>query len=418
MTAADRFVSSSAPSHQILTGTLISDGVVTEDGLLAIEGDRIAFAGPARDFDPEAFEGFGSAVRLGVPSGSYLLPGLVDVHCHGGNGGDFPGGDESSARKAADFLHRSGTTSFLASMVTASREDLLRGIGLFVKLADEGLVAGIHLEGPFLSHARCGAQNPDFLLEPDLDLMNELVAAAAGKLATMTYAPELPGASALVDLMTSHGVTPSLGHTDCDDATAAASLAAAREGLESAGFDGVSSLPTVTHLFNGMPPMHHRAPGPVAACLRTAQEGKAVVELIADDTHLDPSTVATVFQLVGANNIVLVTDSMAAAGLSDGNYMLGPSPVTVSNGVATLDATGSIAGGTATLLEVVRKTVAAGVALPDAICSATAVPAAVLGLSDEVGGLRRGLRADVVITDQELGLTSVMRNGEWLHQAQ
>ncbi|MFK0005770.1 N-acetylglucosamine-6-phosphate deacetylase [Paenarthrobacter sp. NPDC090520] len=414
MTAADSSVRSSAPSHQILVGTLVTDGTVVEDGLLAIEGDRIAYAGQASAFVPEDFPGFQSAIRHGVPAGHYILPGLVDVHCHGGKGGDFPGGEESSARKAVDFLHRSGTTTLLASMVTAPREDLLRGIELYVKLADEGLVAGIHLEGPFLSHARCGAQNPDYLLEPDLDLMDELVAAAEGKLATMTYAPELPGAAVLVDLMTSHGVTPSLGHTDCDDATAAASLAAAREGLESAGFDGVSSLPTVTHLFNGMPPLHHRAPGPVAACLRTAQAGKAVVELIADDTHLDPSTVATVFQLVGANNIVLVTDSMAAAGLSDGHYMLGPSPVTVSKGVATLDATGSIAGGTATLLDVVRKTVSAGVDLPDAICSATAVPAGVLGLSDEVGGLRRGLRADVVTADQELGLTGVMRNGEWL----
>lgn len=415
MTAADRYSGPSAPSHQIIKGTLVSDGQVVEDGLLALEGDRIAYAGPAQGFDTDAHEGFGGAVRLGVPSGSFLLPGLVDVHCHGGNGGDFPGGDEDSARKAADFLHRSGTTTFLASMVTAPREDLLRGIKTFVKLVDEGLVAGIHLEGPFLSHARCGAQNPAYLLEPDLDLMAELVGAADGKLTTMTYAPELPGAGALVDLMTSHGVTPSLGHTDCDDATAAMSLAAARDGLELAGFDGVSSLPTVTHLFNGMPPLHHRAPGPVAACLRMAQEGKAVVELIADGTHLDPSTVATVFQLVGAANILLVTDSMAAAGLSDGSYMLGPSPVTVRDGVATLDATGSIAGGTATLLDVVRKTVDAGVSLTDAVHSATAVPAAVLGLSDEIGGLRRGLRADVIVTDQDLELTGVLRNGQWLH---
>lgn len=400
-----------------MTGTLVSDGVIVKDGLVAVDGDRIAFAGPAEDFDAADFEGFSDLAEeawLNLPQDRFILPGLVDVHCHGGNGGDFPGGEESSARTAADFLHRSGTTTFLASMVTASREDLLHGIELYVKLANEGLVAGIHLEGPFLSHARCGAQNPAFLLEPDLDFMNELVEAAAGKLATMTYAPELPGAAALVDLMTSHGVTPSLGHTDCDDATAAASLAAAREGLESAGFDGVSTLPTVTHLFNGMPPMHHRSPGPVAACLRTAQQGKAIVELIADGTHLDPSTVATVFQLVGAANILLVTDSMAAAGLSDGNYMLGPSPVTVTDGVATLDATGSIAGGTATMLEVVRRTVAAGVDMTDAVLSATAVPAGVLGLADEVGGLRRGLRADIVVADKDLGLAAVMRNGSWL----
>ena len=124
---------------------------------------------------------------------------------------------------------------------------------------------------------------------------------------------------------------------------------------------------------------------------------------MADNTHLDPETVKTVFELVGAANIVLVTDSMAAAGLADGQYMLGPSPVTVTNGVATLDATGSIAGGTATLLDVVRRTTAAGVQFTDALTSATAVPAAVLGLTDEVGSLRRGLRADVLIVDAGAG---------------
>ncbi|WP_115789325.1 N-acetylglucosamine-6-phosphate deacetylase [Arthrobacter silvisoli] len=401
-------------SRHLISGTIVSDGVVIEDGLVAVDGDRIAFAGPRGDFDEHAFDGFAGLPHAPLPADRFLLPGFVDVHCHGGNGGDFPGGDEESARKAIDFLHRSGTTTLLASMVTASREDLLRGIGLYVRLAEEGLLAGIHLEGPFLSHARCGAQNPDYLLKPDLGLLAELIDAAAGKLATMTYAPELPGAAGLVDLMTSHGVTPSLGHTDCDDATASASLAAAREGLASAGFDGVSSLPTVTHLFNGMPPLHHRSPGPVAACLRAAQAGKAVVELIADGTHLAPATVATVFQLVGAANIALVTDSMAAAGLSDGNYMLGPSPVTVSGGVATLDANGSIAGGTATMLDVVRRTVASGVGLADAVFSATAVPAAVLGLSDEVGGLRRGLRADLVVVGKDLDLAAVLRQGNWL----
>ena len=138
------------------------------------------------------------------------------------------------------------------------------------------------------------------------------------------------------------------------------------------------------------------------------------MELIADGTHLDAATVATVFQLVGAPNILLVTDSMAAAGLSDGHYMLGPSPVTVSGGVATLDAKGSIAGGTATMLDVVRRTVAAGVGLADAVYSATAVPAAVLGLSDEVGGIRRGLRADLVIVDGGLEPAAVLRQGSWL----
>ncbi|MDJ0357195.1 amidohydrolase family protein [Paenarthrobacter sp. PH39-S1] len=431
--------------RKLLAGTLVTDGTITDDGVLAIEGDRIIYAGPASGYDSSVFdgagfdragfdgagfdcagfdgadttaagspEGSGGIERLELPGGSLILPGLIDVHNHGGNGGDFPGAEEASARKAVDFLHRSGTTTLLASMVTASREDLLRGIGVYLDMTLEGLLAGIHLEGPFLSHARCGAQDPQWLREPDLELMAELIDAGQGEIVTMTYAPELPGAAALVDLLTVHGITPSLGHTDCDTATAAASLAQARDGLSSTGFDGTSGRPTVTHLFNGMPPMHHRSPGPVAACLTAAKSGYAAVELVADGTHLDPQTVRMVFELVGAANVLLVTDSMAAAGLSDGRYMLGPSPVTVTGGVATLDATGSIAGGTATLLDVLRRTIAAGIPLQDAVLSATAVPAGVLGLSDEVGGLRRGLRADAIVVDADLRLSAVLRQGAWL----
>ncbi|MEO6531649.1 MAG: amidohydrolase family protein [Specibacter sp.] len=407
----------SASTKYLIHGAVVTDHGVIEAGLLAIEGDRIVYAGRADHFDEPDFsqDSIVAANVISLPAGQRIIPGLIDIHNHGGNGGDFPSGDEASARTAIEFLHRSGTTTLLASMVTASPEDLIKGIGIYADMTDEGLLAGIHLEGPFLSHARCGAQNPAFLLEPDLEVMSALIEAGRGTIITMTYAPELAGAPELVDLMTSHGITPSLGHTDCDTVTAAESLEQAREGLESTGFDGVSGRPTVTHLFNGMPPMHHRAPGPVAACLRVAKAGNAAVELVADNTHLDPETVKTVFELVGAANIVLVTDSMAAAGLADGQYMLGPSPVTVTNGVATLDSTGSIAGGTATLLDVLRRTTGAGVKFTDALKSATVVPAAVLGLTDEVGSLRRGLRADLLIVDAGLALQRVMRAGQWLN---
>jgi N-acetylglucosamine-6-phosphate deacetylase len=407
----------SGPS--ILSGTIVSDGRVLESALLAVADGRILYAGPADRFDAARFAGslgrsLGDLQRHELPEGWVILPGLVDVHCHGAYGGQFSGGDEASARRAVDFLRRSGTTTVLASLVTAPPAELLQGISTCVRLAGEGLVAGIHLEGPFLSPSRCGAQNPEFLLDPDPGLFAEFVAASDGRLVTMTYAPELPGAAGLVDLMAFHGVTPSLGHTDCDAGTAAASLSAALQGLASAGFDGASALPTVTHLFNAMPPLHHRSPGPVAACLAAAKEGKAVLELIADGTHLDPATVALVFQLVGAANVMLVTDSMAAAGLADGRYVLGSSAVTVTGGVATLDATGSLAGGTATLLDVVRRTAAAGVPLADAVHSATAVPAAVLRLAGEVGGLRPGLRADAVVLNDNLELQGVMYRGTWL----
>ncbi|PYI68702.1 N-acetylglucosamine-6-phosphate deacetylase [Arthrobacter livingstonensis] len=405
------------PAKTLILGPIVTDHGLVEDGLLAVEGDRIVYSGRADHFDEPGFTSadLDPANLITLPAGHRVIPGLVDIHNHGGNGGDFPSGDEASARTAVEFLHRAGTTTLLASMVTASAEDLLKGIGVYAKMTGEGLLAGIHLEGPFLSHARCGAQNPAFLLDPDLVLAAALIEAGQGAIATMTYAPELPGAAELVDLLTAHGVTPSVGHTDCDSATAAESLAQARDGLDSTGFDGVSGRPTVTHLFNGMPPMHHRSPGPVAACLRAAKAGHAAVELVADNTHLDPETVKTVFSLVGAANIALVTDSMAAAGLADGQYMLGPSPVTVAGGVATLDATGSIAGGTATLLDVVRRTVGAGVKFTDALLSATVVPAEVLGLTDELGSLRRGLRADALIVADGLELQRVMRAGEWLN---
>lgn len=396
---------------RVLYGTIVSDGVRTPDAVLAVAGGRVAYAGPAGSFRSGSFSG---AEVWKLPPGSLILPGLVDLHCHGGFGGDFPSADEAPSRRAIGLLHRSGTTTLLASLVTASREELLRGVRVHAALSAEGLLAGVHLEGPFLSRSRCGAQNPAFLREPDPGLLADLLAAARGTLATMTYAPELPGAAALVGTLARHGVIPSLGHTDCDGATAASSLAAAREQLLAAGWNGGRARPTVTHLFNAMPPLHHRASGAVGACLRSAAAGAAVVELVADGSHLDPFMVSTVFQLVGAGNIALVTDSMAAAGLRDGQYRLGPSAVTVRAGVATLDATGALAGGTATLLSVVGRAVAAGVDLADAVHSATAVPAAVLGLAGEVGSLRRGLRADAVVVDAGLGLLKVLRNGQWL----
>ena len=391
----------------ILSGTVISDGAACPDAVVAVLGDRIVYAGPRSGFDASALP---DAEEMELPPGSILLPGLVDLHCHWAAGGDFPSGDDGGCRTAVDFLHRNGTTTLLASLVTAAPEDLLRGVRTLKLLAEEGLIAGIHAEGPFLSHARCGAQNPAFLRDPDPELLRLLLGEAGGWLKTMTYAPELPGADELVRLLIDNGVTPSLGHTDADAAVAAASLEAAAAGL--ALWEGRSARPTVTHLFNGMPPLHHRNPGPLAACLRLAGAGKAAVELVADGVHLAPETVETVFQLVGADNVVLVTDAMAAAGLPDGDYALGRSAVTVRSGMATLQGTDTLAGGTATLLDVVRRTIDAGVSPAEAVASATSVPARGLGLEAEIGSLRAGMRADVVVVDQEFELVGVMRGGE------
>ncbi|HEX9225715.1 MAG TPA: amidohydrolase family protein [Arthrobacter sp.] len=397
-----------APAY-VLRGALLSDGAYDADSVVAVRDGRIAYAGPGRGFDAAHFP---DAQEIPLPRGSSLLPGLVDLHCHGAAGGGFPTGDDQACREAVDFLHRHGTTTLLASLVTASGDELLRGLGVLKELAADGLIAGIHSEGPFLSQARCGAQNPAWLRDPDPGLLRQMLEAAGGTLKTMTYAPELPGAAGLVRMLTEHGVTPSLGHTDAEARLTAASLANAADLIGSAtGHFGRQARPTVTHLFNGMAPLHHRGPGAVAACLRLASAGSVVVELIGDGVHLDAETIRMVFELVGAGNIALVTDSMAATGLPDGDYVLGPSDVMVLDGVATLRSNGALAGGTATLLEVVRTTIAAGVRPADAVMAATLVPARVLGLETEIGSLRAGMRADITAVDQHFELAAVLRGG-------
>lgn len=397
----------------LLQGRIVSGSMDIADGLLAVDDGYVSYAGP--------LSGYRGSAPLPHPSERHLLlPGLVDVHCHGASGADFSAGSTTAGRSAARYLHRQGTTTLLASLVTAAPAELLHNVKAMRVLAEEGLIAGSHLEGPFLAPGQCGAHNPALLLAPDAALLAALLEAAGPSLASMTVAAELAGAAGLVDLLTAHGVLPSLGHTAADHRTAAAFLDRAATGMAGnqsrnhAGYFQRGQRPTVTHLFNAMPSLHHRSPGPVAACLAAARAGKAVVELVADGIHLDPGTVKLVFDLVGAENIALITDSMAATGLGDGTYRLGSQAVVVADGTARTEGTEAIAGGTATLLDVVRSTVAAGVPLQDAVASASAVPAAVLGLSEQAGDLRAGMPADVVLVDPDLNLEGVLRRGQWV----
>ncbi|MGP5701307.1 N-acetylglucosamine-6-phosphate deacetylase [Glutamicibacter arilaitensis] len=395
-----------------LYATLISDGLKVTDGVLAVDGDRIRFAGNRDDFNALA-DADQYPVREVAP-GSIIIPGLIDLHCHGALGADFSAPDHSSAAKAIVHLHRSGTTTLLASLVTAEPTAMIEAAELLAELAEAGQIAGIHAEGPFLSEARCGAQDRRYLQAPDPDFVSELVAASRGQLRTMTYAPELAGSEDLIEQLVSQGVVPSLGHTNASAQCAADSLRFAREQLRSAGVDGFTERPTVTHLFNGMPPLHHREPGPVAACLEEAVNRNAFVELIADGVHLSPDTVRLVYRLVGAENILLVSDSMAATGLADGQYTLGPQEVNVAMGQARLASDNSLAGGTCTLLEVLQRAVQAGVSPVQAVTSATAIPASLIGLADEVGSLHYGFSADALILDADLQLVQTIRKGEYL----
>lgn len=398
----------------VLRGRVVTPDGILDDGIVAVAGDRIAWVGRAdqqRSALDRPADGDGWPAPLAVAH--TVLPGLVDVHCHGAAGRSFPEGTVAAARAVARHHLEHGTTSVLASLVTAPAPDLISAVDALAGMCASGELAGIHLEGPFLSTVRCGAQDPAWLREPDLSLTAELLGAGRGHVATVTYAPELPRAAALVDALVAAGVVPSVGHTDADAATTSAFLRRAGSGL---GGRAVS----VTHLFNGMRPLHHRDPGPVAACLAAAARGEAMVELIADGVHLADQTTAAVFDLVGPGAVLLVTDAMAAAGMADGRYELGPARVVVVGGVARLAGAeppeaGSLAGGTARLVDVVRRCVThAGVDLVAAVTAASATPARLLGLDAEVGSLRAGMRADILCTDEDLRPSAVMRAGAWV----
>lgn len=395
-------------SRHAVAGALVLPEGVLADGVVVVDGERIGWVGPAADV-PAAYR---AVPTLQAPPGGHVLPGLVDLHCHGGGGASFPDAlDEDEALAAVREHRRHGTTTLVASLVTAAPDDLLRQVRLLARLADDGEIAGIHLEGPFLSVARCGAQDPRLIVPPDAGLTRALLEAGRGHVVTMTLAPEGPGAlddDGVAAVLARGGALPSWGHTDADPATAARALAVSRRLLGDP--DAGGRRPTVTHLFNGMRPWDHRAPGPAGEFLVAARRGRAVVELVGDGTHVDPAVVREVVELVGRDGVALVTDAMAAAGMPDGAYRLGPLQVVVADGVARLAEGGAIAGGTAHLLDVVRATVGGGVPLADAVHLASAVPAAVLGLTDR-GSLVAGTRADVVVTDAELRPVTVLRGG-------
>jgi N-acetylglucosamine-6-phosphate deacetylase len=383
----------------LVRGDLVASGRRLDDAVVLVEDERIAWVGPAGSWP-------GLPGDLPAPAPERLiLPGLVDVHCHGAAGHGFPEADTDGMRAAADHHLRHGTTTLVGSLVSAPADVLERRIGALLPLVRSGQLAGIHLEGPFLAAARCGAQDPRSIVPGDPRLLDELLDAGRGAVRSMTLAVETPRRDELLALLAAADVVPSYGHTD-------ASAAVTREAVAAVGGRRLSA----THLFNGMPPLQSRAPGPVGACLAAAARGEMVVELIGDGVHLADETVAMVFELLGPERIALVTDAMAAAGMPDGRYPLGPMTVDVVRGVARLASepgtTGAIAGGTARLLDVVRRAVQlAGVPLVDAVTAATATPARLLGLDADVGDVAPGRRADLLITDPGLRPAAVLRAG-------
>jgi N-acetylglucosamine-6-phosphate deacetylase len=329
--------------------------------------------------------------------GDIIVPGFVDLHCHGGGGHTFTQGDATSARAAAAFHLRHGTTTMLASLVSSPYELMRDATAAYLPLVADGTIAGVHFEGPYLSHTRCGAQNPAFLRDPALPELTALVQLGDGAVRMVTIAPELPGALAAITYLAGTGVVAALGHTD-------ATYEQTRAGIAAGATVG-------THLFNGMRPAHHREPGPIVALLDSPS---IVCELVADGVHLHDGMLRFAAHAAGPDRAVLVTDAMDAAGMPDGRYELGGQEVTVADRVARLARDGSIAGSTLTMDAAFRQAVGAGLDLATAATMAATTPARALGLADEVGALEAGLRADLVVLGPDLTVKRVMRAGAWI----
>ena len=388
----------------VLRGRLVLEDSVVEDGIIELDGSTITRVCPASDYDAD----------LPAAADSTFLPGLVDVHCHGGGGESFPNAQSEEAALVAVMEHRRhGTTSLVASCVTASAEVLRARAKTLAQLASDGELAGIHFEGPFVSHARCGAQDPTYIIDPDAELTRTLLEDCRGYALSMTLAPEKPGAygpGSVAEALIDGGALPSWGHTDSNSAMAREALEYSRE-----RFSQVSTTrgprATITHLFNGMRPLHHRDTGPIAEFLSDAARGGAVAELICDGIHVDPSLVRDVYELVGRDHVVFVTDAMAAAGMPDGEYTLGPQDVVVRDGIARRAQGAAIAGGTAHLIDCVRVAVSrGGIPLAAAVYMATVPRATILG-DDTIGRLAVGKKADVLEVDHALNVRRVWRRG-------
>ena len=334
---------------------------------------------------------------LGVfdAQGLTVLPGLVDIHTHGCIGSDACDADPEGYRKMALHYAREGVTSFLFTTMTLPVPELvriLRTIASYIGQQDAGAYAyGVNLEGPFLNSRKKGAQRAQDFIAPSLALFDEFNRAAQGQIRILALAPELPGAQELIESLSREAVV-SIAHTDADYEQACRAITA--------------GATHITHMFNAMNPFLHREPGVIGAAFDLG----ATFELICDGNHIAPSVIRAAFRLGGSDKVVLVSDSIRAAGLASGTYSLGGQSVIVKDGRAML-ADGTIAGSSTSLIQCVRNAISYGIPYEDAVKAASENPARVIGVAGTTGSIREGNYADLLIVDEELRIQAVYARG-------
>lgn len=386
----------------LFTGAdVVTAEAVLPGGWVAVEGGRIVgvgeSAGASSGAPPDDSAVGATIVDL---TGRRLLPGFIDLHVHGAAGASFDSGPDDIAVGLAAH-RRCGTTRSLVSLVTAPLPTMIRRVAAAADYAaSDPRVLGLHLEGPFLSELRRGVHDPAALRAPEPAVLQQLLAAGGDQVRVLTLAPELPGGLDAVTFCVAAGVHAAVGHSDADYPTAMAAFAAGAD--------------LVTHAFNGMRPMHHRDPAIIGA----AMDSGVVLEAINDGFHLHPATVR-LLRAIAPGRMALVTDAMAAACATDGEYSLAGFPVRVSGGQARLISDdpavlGSIAGSTLTMDVAVRRAVQdVGMPVPEAVAAGSLVPARYLGVQADHGSISVGKVADLVVTDQHWAVQAVLVAGQW-----
>lgn len=381
---------------------LCSERIVTPAGVLrgvvSIDGGVIAEVEPSRALEPGV-----PVLDLGA---RWVLPGFIDVHVHGGGGAQCNTAEPEEVLAMARFHASHGTTALVATTVAAPLESLAAAVATIGSVVGQSIdgasvVLGSHLEGPFLSRARPGAMDPAVFLDDDPSALSRLLEAGGGTVRMVTLAPELPGALEFVRRLVGDGVVVSVGHTDAGYREVAAAVAA---GARSA-----------THLFNAMRPLHHREPGVIGAVLDLEDVS---CELICDGIHVDPAALRLAHRAKGTAGVVLVTDAIQAAGMPDGSYVLGASPIVVRSGRAMLADGDSLAGSTLTMDAALRNAVRfLEIPVFDASLMASRNPARLLGIERRKGSIAAGMDADLVVLDESLDVVATMVGGRWASEA-